>query len=201
MQTVVTQGKYARSETTIATVLEAAEKLFLERSYADVSMRDIARAAGVTTGALYHHFESKEALYVGMLQTDFAAKRALLRAVLDDDATAKASLRRLLEAFVQLPRAKRDLMHLVRRDVNYFRNPVRNRIVRAYQSGLPDIVEQVIADGIAQGEIKPHPPRILAWHLVALLEVALTPYALRELAAGENVVDHVMEVFLDGVAA
>ncbi len=62
VQPVLTHGKYARSEATISSVLAASEKLFLARNYAEVTMRDIAHQAGVTTGALYHHFENKEAL-------------------------------------------------------------------------------------------------------------------------------------------
>ena len=59
---------YAKSETTVSGILAAAEALFLVKNYADVSMEDIAEAAGVTKGALYHHFASKEALYVAMMQ-------------------------------------------------------------------------------------------------------------------------------------
>jgi len=111
---------------------------------------------------------------VDMLRTDFAAKRKLLRAALRPDAPATENLRHLLQVFVDLPRAKRDLMHLVRRDVNRFDNPARNRIVRAYQSAFPDLVENVIADGVEVSEISPGSAQILAWHLVAILEVSLT---------------------------
>jgi AcrR family transcriptional regulator len=52
-----------RSETTIGELLEAAEKRFTERGYVGTSIEDIVRAAGVTRGALYHHFESKAALF------------------------------------------------------------------------------------------------------------------------------------------
>lgn len=43
-------------------ILEAATKLFLQRSYDAVSIKDITEAVGVTKGALYHHFSSKEEL-------------------------------------------------------------------------------------------------------------------------------------------
>ena len=52
-----------RSETTIGELLEAAEQRFTERGYASTSIEDIVRAAGVTRGALYHHFESKAAVF------------------------------------------------------------------------------------------------------------------------------------------
>ena len=49
----------ARSEDTVAAILNSASTLFVLRNYADVSMDDIAEASGVTKGALYHHFPNK----------------------------------------------------------------------------------------------------------------------------------------------
>ena len=47
-------------ENTRRKILTTAKKLFVEKGYFNTSMRDIARVAGVSTGAVYHHFESKE---------------------------------------------------------------------------------------------------------------------------------------------
>ena len=44
-------------------ILAAAERLFAERGYTGVSMPAIAAAAGITAGAIYKHFESKEQLF------------------------------------------------------------------------------------------------------------------------------------------
>jgi len=51
-----------KSDLTRLTILEAAAKLLREKSYADVRLSDIAAAAGIQTGSLYYHFESREAL-------------------------------------------------------------------------------------------------------------------------------------------
>ena len=53
---------YSKSTATITSILEAAQRLFLQKNYADVTMGEIAQAARVTKGALYHHFRSKRAL-------------------------------------------------------------------------------------------------------------------------------------------
>lgn len=49
-------------------ILNAAEKLFAKKGYNGTSMNDIVKASGQSKGAIYNHFESKERLFLSLLE-------------------------------------------------------------------------------------------------------------------------------------
>lgn len=55
----------ARAEVTEGKILTAALRLFRESGFEDTTMRDVAREAGVATGAAYYYYPSKEAIVLG----------------------------------------------------------------------------------------------------------------------------------------
>jgi hypothetical protein len=104
-------------------------------------------------------------------------------------------------SFLKLPDEYLAVLRLVRRDINIFENPTRNKLIDAYQSAVPEQVEAIIRDGIESGEIEQIDPRLLSRELVALVEVVLHPYSRNLIGGPPEMANFVTHLFLDGVAA
>jgi len=82
-----------KSERSRAQILDAALKLFSHRGYGATSVRDIAEAAGLSKGNVYHHFPDKETIFRALLdqyftetsRPDFPFLQALTRGTFPDN--------------------------------------------------------------------------------------------------------------------
>lgn len=94
-----TQGE--RSAATTASLVGAARDLFARRGFAETATEDILKEAGVTRGALYHHFDSKAALFRAVLESEEAALTARLMKVGQAQGDALSGLHAGCRAFLE----------------------------------------------------------------------------------------------------
>lgn len=111
-----------RSEKSRQQILDAALKLFSHRGYGATSVRDIAEAAGVSKGNVYHHFPDKETIFRALLdryfqsmsQPDFPFNRALMTG------TFPENLEQIGHAVREIVRDYREYVALIYVDVVEF---------------------------------------------------------------------------------
>jgi AcrR family transcriptional regulator len=82
----------ARSEATHQKILNAAMDLFSEVGFAAAGLGEIVERAGMTKGALYHHFDSKEALATGIIEQGTNITLAAFRNVCESPSPALENL-------------------------------------------------------------------------------------------------------------
>lgn len=81
-------------------LLDTAADLFANQGYAGVSMRDIARAVGITQAAIYHHFANKDALYIAAVTFLFEQNTLGLSEQMASDIAPERRLELLIAAML-----------------------------------------------------------------------------------------------------
>lgn len=128
----------------------AAIQLFVEKGITATTIRDIAGAVGLSEGALYRHFSSKEQLVWQLFERNYVEFASRLLTLAEGEATARGKLAAMIRGFC---RAHDDNPQLFR-----FLLFVQHGELEKLAADTPTPVEAVrtvITNGIASGEIPP----------------------------------------------
>lgn len=132
-------------------VLLEAQRQFVERGFADVSMQQIADAAGLTKAALYYHFRDKEDLFVHVLEREIDRLRTGLAAgVTGADSTRE---RLTIAARFFLDHVRGDFGRLMG-DMKQHLSPDRCAAARGGSQPF-DAIGEIFAEAAANGELRP----------------------------------------------
>lgn len=160
-----------QGQATRATLIDVATELFAANGYDATAIPAVLAAAGVSRGALYHHFESKEALFDAVLRSVEAQATIKVTRAARDAADPLDGLRRGCAAYLAMCRDP------IVRQISLIDAPAVvgwerwRQIDEEHAFGL---VKAAIAAIAAQGRVRPELVDVMA-HMVlaALLEVAL----------------------------
>lgn len=151
-----------KSEASVSRTLEAALRLFSSQGFRATSMREIADAAGLSVGNVYHHFPSKDAIFQRlfdqywerMLDPRLPLNRIFARAAFPDD------LEEMAAAVEESVDAFRPYILLIYVDVIEF----QGEHIRAFYEGMSDRFEQAYAERFRQrqqdGELGDVDPKV-----------------------------------------
>ena len=182
-------------------MVRLAGQLFAQKGYRATTVREIADAAGILSGSLYHHFDSKESIGDEIL-TDF------MNEILTDYHAAVASggdPRSVLEQIVRTTSKTlarhRPALAMLQNDWSYFAAQPRFDYLRTALREVERIwitqLERGVADGAFRSDLDPR----LTYRL--LRDVLWIPAAWRQSGSyrTEQVVDGFLRLLFDGISA
>ena len=198
VSTGVTNPEVSRREE----LLRIAAQLFAERGFKNTTVRDIADAAGILSGSLYHHFDSKEAMVDEILSTF----QESLFASYDEILASSLSPRERIEAAVRLSFEAIDQHHA---EVAIFQNEAEQlgRLERfAY---LADRNEQsravwmrLLKDGVKSGALRRDLDIELVYRFIRdTVWVAVKWYRPGGKLTHATVADQYLTILLDGISS
>lgn len=120
-----------------AQLLSVTETLFSDRPYNEIGIADVARAAGITQGLLYHYFPGKEALFAAIIEAH--AADLLARALPERDAPIHVQFEQGVKGYVDYVQAHRASYF------NLFRGPASSE---PFFQRIADRTRQAIIDHI-----------------------------------------------------
>ena len=187
-----------RSDATTAALVAAARPLFAERGYAGVGAEEIVQAAGVTRGALYHHFGGKPGLLEAVYRqiekelTDEIVEGALRGS--DPLEAMRIAIGVAMDASIEP-----DVQRIVLLDAPAVLGWERWREIAAdYGLGL---IESSLQAAIDAGQIAEQPVKPLAHLLMgALDEAAMLVARAEDPKAAKAEVTATLDLLLDGLA-
>ena len=180
-------------------ILQAAERLFIEKGYHAVSIEQIADVARVSKGLVHYHFTSKEQLLFCILRDMLARLSARLDDILKSNDTAKDKIRMAIKVYLNLASSRLELARITLYEET-FTEETKNHLITLMEENALKLAG-LVQDGTIKGEFKPVNSRLVA-NLMrgAILEV-IGEAALhkRELRTDEFA-DEIVEILCDGIS-
>jgi AcrR family transcriptional regulator len=189
-------------EADLAGLLKAAEKVFSDRGYHATSVRDIAREAGFSVGGVYQFFQSKDELYLKVVEAQWEHFFALLNKALQAE-TVEARLTTLTEAMFQAFEERSEFFKLFLSDRGRlsagFTGEIAARIGQHTRRLRQQLVE-LMRQGVAEGILQPIDPDMLASAYLGIVHNCI----FESLGAGASravrPAQEVLQLFLSGAA-
>jgi len=146
-------------------LLDAALEVFVSKGIDRATVKDIAQAAGVTPGLLYHYFDGKDTLLATLLEERSFLSQLRRQLAGATDRAATVVLPEMVRAYRQVLAENRGLVSL------FFSASSTNRHVRTAMGEFVAEGQRLLMDyldaRVAAGELRPHDTRLFAQTLLA----------------------------------
>ena len=162
-------------EETINLILDVAFRRFMEKGYEHTSIQDIIdHLGGLSKGAIYHHFKSKEDILVAVTDRMTAESNQMLAAIRDrSDLTGREKLKTIFKESISRP-VQNDIFTVA---PDFHNNPklLFSLLHETIEEAAPNYILPIIKQGISDGSIQTDYPEQLAELILLTANVWMNP--------------------------
>ena len=162
-------------EETVNLILDVAFRQFMEKGYEHTSIQDIIdHLGGLSKGAIYHHFKSKEDILVAVTERMTQESNRMLARIRDRTGlSGRDKLKMIFKESISRP-VQNDIFTVA---PDFHNNPklLFSLLHDTIEEAAPNYIEPIIEQGIADGSIKTDYPKQLAELILLAANVWMNP--------------------------
>jgi AcrR family transcriptional regulator len=167
---ILARNKYP--EETVQKILDVSYRLFMEKGYEHTSIQDIVNAIGMSKGAIYHHFKSKDEILERICTQYYSDERWLKDILQDSSLSALEKMKQIY--YYELEDEKKRTYDIIA--LPMMKNP--NMIAMQIREGIREtapLLAQLIEEGNADGSMQVKYPRQVAETMILLVNIWINP--------------------------
>ena len=180
-------------------ILTNAARLFSAQGYMRASIADLADACKLSRGALYHYFDSKEAILFAILDAHIREMIAHVEGAMAAGGPTLTQFRNVIRAVVEVnaksPHEQRVLIH----DLSFL-NEDEQQAIKKLERQLVDIVTDLLVTLDAEGKIVRRTKKIYTMILFGIINYTYTWYDPKGGMGPQEFADTAVDLFLNGFA-
>ena len=143
-----------RSEDVRQKLISTSQRLFAEKGFGEVGLREIGRAAGVTPAMISYYFGDKAGLYEAVFIDTLDTMLARIKSVAANIGTGETPLDRFLDVYFQTIVEQPWLPQLLLREVASRDTPLRKLFVERFAGQATTLLPALIAQQVKEGQLR-----------------------------------------------
>lgn len=182
-------------------LLDLSARLFAERGFVSTTVRDIADEAGILSGSLYHHFDSKESMVDEILSSFLDELFARYQSITARDLGARERLEAVVaESFESIDR-RHHAVAIFQNEAAYLAQFERFAYLRRRGREFRELWQQILTDGVRSGDFRPGLDVDLVYRFIRdTVWVAVRWYRPGGRLSAQHVAEQYLDILLDGIS-
>ena len=183
-------------------LLALAARMFAERGLRTTTVRDIADAAGILSGSLYHHFDSKESMVDEILREFLDSLFGRYRAIVAEGMGPRQTLEAIVVASFQAIDRQHDAVAIYQNEAGHLVESERFDYIRERLAEFRTLWRTILRDGMADGSFRADLDVDLAYRFLRdTVWVGVRWYRPGGTLDVQTVAKQYLSIVLDGIAS
>lgn len=178
-------------------ILKKAARLFATHGYERTSIGDLVRACDLSRGAIYHYFESKEAILFAMMDTLVRGLLETLQEAASVEAAPVERLENIIMAFVESNARSPDEQIILLNDIGALSRAEQKQI-HAIEKQIVDLVGDAIVAADARGLVTPKTRKVYTMMLFGMINYTYTWYDAKGPVKPRDLARMATDLFFNG---